>query len=218
MIETTSSILNISAAIASVQKAVASVKRDSTNPHFRNRYASLETVVDAIREHYLAANMAVVQAPGEVVNGMLSVSTMGIHTPTGEWIRTTMQIPLGKMDPQGAGSALTYAERYSLMAYFNLPPTDDDAEAAVAPAKEAPLPREEFVLPTKLAVDMTLPIPSFPLDWGKLLSMLTEFANANEWPYLKALWKNNTPFFESLKAYSELDYQRLYDLFMSKKT
>lgn len=42
-----------------------------------------------------------------------------------------MDIPLGKHDPQGAGSAITYAQRYALMASLGLPPLDDDAEGAM---------------------------------------------------------------------------------------
>jgi len=70
------------------------------------------------------------QSPGAYDNGALSITTTLIHAESGECMNSTVQLPLAKMDPQGAGSAITYACRYSLMALFGIPPVDDDAEHA----------------------------------------------------------------------------------------
>jgi hypothetical protein len=131
MIEHSPTIGALMTAMHSVQGAVSGVAKDSKNPHFKNSYASLEAVVDAIRQPCQMAGLVVLQAPGEIANNCISVSTMIAHAKSGEWIRSTLQLPMAKTDPQGAGSALTYAERYSLMAMFNLPPVDDDGESAV---------------------------------------------------------------------------------------
>lgn len=136
MIETSATIVKLAGAVRAVQAAVGGVPKDSTNPHFRNKYASLEGVIDTIREHYLAAGLAVMQAPGPYVDGAISLTTMIMHE-SGEWLRSQMSLPVAKQDPQGVGSALTYAERYSLMALFNLAAVDDDAEAASRPAPRA---------------------------------------------------------------------------------
>ena len=40
-----------------------------------------------------------------------------------------MHVPAAKQDPQGYGSALTYARRYSLMAACGIAPEDDDGNA-----------------------------------------------------------------------------------------
>ena len=51
---------------------------------------------------------------------------------SGQWVRPDpLFLPLGKNDPQGAGSAITYARRYALAAFFNLAPEDDDANGAM---------------------------------------------------------------------------------------
>ena len=55
---------------------VDGVAKNATNPHFRNRYASLESVVDTIRAPYLEAGLVVMQGPGDFLNGTLSVTTM----------------------------------------------------------------------------------------------------------------------------------------------
>lgn len=139
MIEHSPTITKLMGAMHAVQGAVSGVAKDSKNPHFKNSYASLEAVVEAIRQPCQDAGLVVIQAPGEITNGNISVATMIAHAESGEWIRSAVQLPLAKNDPQGAGSALTYAERYSLMAMFNLPPVDDDGEAAVVrqPARPA---------------------------------------------------------------------------------
>lgn len=127
-------ITKLMGAMLSVQGAVQGVAKDATNPHFKRSYASLESVVDAIRPACQAAGLVVMQAPGEVLDGAITVETLIAHAASGEWIRSAISLPLAKADPQGAGSAITYAERYSLMALFNLPPVDDDGEEASRPA------------------------------------------------------------------------------------
>ncbi len=49
-------------------------------------------------------------------------------------------VPANKQDPQGYGSALTYARRYSLMAVCGIAPEDDDGNAASKPKKPMQIP------------------------------------------------------------------------------
>jgi hypothetical protein len=48
------------------------------------------------------------------------------HSETGEWIQSVTEFPLGKIDPQGYGSAMTYARRYCLSALMGIVVDDDD--------------------------------------------------------------------------------------------
>jgi hypothetical protein len=50
---------------------------------------------------------------------------------SGEWISQEMSVPVSKVDPQGAGSALTYMRRYALAAVVGVVQADDDGNAAV---------------------------------------------------------------------------------------
>lgn len=143
-------ITKLMGALLTVQGQVEGVAKDSTNPHFRAKYASLEAVHEALRGPLQEAGLVVMQAPGEFMDGTLALTTFIAHAESGEWIKSTLQIPVGKQDPQGAGSALSYAERYSLMALFCLPAVDDDGEAAQRPAQRqesrpasSPAPRPE---------------------------------------------------------------------------
>lgn len=138
IIERSETFTNLAKAILKVQAAVEGVARDSTNPHFKSRYASLEAVVTTIRPHCVEAGIVVTQAAGEVTDkGHVPVETMLIHAESGEWMKATFALPSSKADAQGFGSAISYASRYSLMAMFNIPPTDDDGEAAVQPEKKS---------------------------------------------------------------------------------
>ncbi len=137
MIEHTPEIKKLMAALRKVQAELGGVVKDSANPFHKSKYASLEAVIDTIKRPMHEAGLVFTQAPGAVVNGALEITTL-IHHDSGEWIKSTIQVPMAKTDPQGAGSAITYGSRYSLMAMFGLPPIDDDAEAAhgrVAPNK-----------------------------------------------------------------------------------
>lgn len=131
MIQHSPTIAAIAAAILQFQGALKGVKRDSNNPFFKSKYADLEQVVETAKPHLQEAGLAFLQSPGAIQNDCLSMSTMLMHADSGEWIIGTGEIPLGKKDPQGAGSAQTYAQRYHLMAMLGLPPVDDDGESAM---------------------------------------------------------------------------------------
>jgi hypothetical protein len=130
MIETSTEIKELTAALLRVQGAIEGVKRDGQNPHFRSKYATLENVIDTARPALQEAGIAFSQAPGTIIDGAVEVTTMLVHK-SGQWMRSTLHVPLGKRDPQGVGSAITYGLRYSLMAMLGLPPTDDDGEGAM---------------------------------------------------------------------------------------
>lgn len=153
MITHSESIKSIAAALLAFQGAVDGVKRDSDNPFFKSKYADLEKVVDTARPHLQAVGLSFLQSPGAIRDGNLEMTTMLIHAESGEWLQGTGEIPLGKKDPQGAGSAQTYAQRYHLMAMLGLPPTDDDGEGAM----ERPAPRPT---PSKANLSSTRPVES----------------------------------------------------------
>jgi hypothetical protein len=129
----------LSKALVAALGAVTGVTKDSKNPHFKNDYASLEAVTEMARPILAANGLCVVQSPGAFEGNRIPVKTRIIHE-SGEWIEGEIVIPLSKADAQGAGSAVTYARRYALMAMLGVAPVDDDGEAAVerVPANKAP--------------------------------------------------------------------------------
>lgn len=130
-------------ALHKVQGRISGVKRDSTNPDFKNRYASLEAVIDAIRPALQESDLVVTQAPGRFTeSGCIEITTTISHI-SGQSMQTRFEIPLSKKDAQGTGSALTYGCRYSLMALFLIPPTDDDGEASIDRDNKATFQRDD---------------------------------------------------------------------------
>ena len=122
---------NLGKALLAAQAKLRGVGRDGTNPHFKSKYASLENVTDTIRPVLQEVGVVFMQAPGPVdEHGVMSLTTLLIHAESGEMFESTIGVPLVKRDPQGVGSAITYACRYSLMALLGLPPVDDDGESA----------------------------------------------------------------------------------------
>lgn len=128
----------IAPAFVAAQAEIGGVAKDSKNPAFRSNYASLEAVIDAAKPILIKHQLAFLQMPGALTEHGLSVTTMLLHE-SGQHISSTLTVPLSKRDPQGAGSAITYACRYSLMAMLGMPPVDDDGEAAM----DRPAPRQE---------------------------------------------------------------------------
>jgi len=118
----------ISAALAKAQGEITGASRDSTNPHFKSKYADLESTWEAIRSPLSKNGIAVVQTVRPSTNGVLLV-TMLVHS-SGQWFRGFLYLPVSKNDAQGYGSAITYARRYALQAMCGVAPVDDDGNAA----------------------------------------------------------------------------------------
>jgi hypothetical protein len=122
-------IKNLVSALVKVQGKIKGAKMDSENPYFKSHYADLTSVWEACRELLSANGLAVVQTmAGETAESVTVVTTLA-HT-SGEWIRGSLTMKPVKADPQGVGSAVTYARRYALAAIVGVCPEDDDGAAA----------------------------------------------------------------------------------------
>jgi hypothetical protein len=124
------SIAMLAAALHKAQGKIKAALKDSTNPHFRSKYADLSSVVDAVKSPLLECGISFLQGVQDAEGGV-AVETMLLHT-SGEWISSTLRIPAVKQDAQGYGSAITYGRRYGLQAMCGVPAEDDDGNAATA--------------------------------------------------------------------------------------
>lgn len=115
-------------AFITAQAQMDGVKKNATNPHFKQKYADLGAVCDAVMDKLSEQGIGVIQWPVSDQNGV-GVETVLIHS-SGEWLSGEYTLPLAKQDPQAAGSAITYARRYALMAICGIVPEDDDGNAA----------------------------------------------------------------------------------------
>ena len=110
------------------------VKKDRQNTHLKNKYATLDSVLDAITPALTESKLMIMQ-DGERIESTMRVETTVIHI-SGQWAKFYFDIPIVKNDPQGVGSAFTYGRRYALAAAFGLSQADDDAQIAVKSAQD----------------------------------------------------------------------------------
>lgn len=137
-------INELAVALSKAQAMMRGVAEDSVNPHFNNKYASLQSVIDTIREPLATNGLAVLQMLTDNscdTMDFVTLETTLLHI-SGQHISSTFSVPVSKKDAQGFGSAITYARRYALMSMLNLAPVDDDGQAAAAapPSKSEKLP------------------------------------------------------------------------------
>lgn len=149
MITHSESIKSIAAALFTFQGAVDGVEKNKVNPGFKSRYANLEAVRDTAVPELQKVGLLYTQSPGAIVDGVMAVTTMLIHAESSEWMKFEGDIALGKRDPQGVGSAITYMQRYSLMAALGLPPVDDDGEGAMERTPPKPTPSKAPTRPVE---------------------------------------------------------------------
>ena len=116
-----------------VQEAIPSVKKDSKNPHFKNTYASLESVLETVKPILHLHGLLLIQAIDATENGAIIKTT--IYDPeTEEKIVSETPILYGKPnDPQSFFGGTTYSRRYAILSLLAIPTDDDDGNTASMP-------------------------------------------------------------------------------------
>ena len=116
------SIKNIAGALVKFQASVSKVAKESSNPFFKSKYASLANILDTIQKPLSECGLAISQFPDQD-----ALTTIILHAESGEWMESSYVMPVAKQnDPQAMGSAMTYARRYALGSILNLNIDDDD--------------------------------------------------------------------------------------------
>lgn len=119
----------IASALVKAQKEFAPALKTNTNPHFKSKYVGLDGCVEAVIDALNNNGIMLMQKNHPSETGV-AIETIFIHE-SGESISGgVLTVPASKQDPQGYGSALTYARRYSLMAACGIAPEDDDGNAS----------------------------------------------------------------------------------------
>jgi hypothetical protein len=119
------SIAHIASALSTFQAMVANVKKESTNPHFKSKYASLDEIITTIRPYMEKNGLSFIQNPVRA-DGYIGVSTIIIHK-SGEFMEfDPVLIPLKQETAHQVGAAMTYARRYSLGAALGIATEEDN--------------------------------------------------------------------------------------------
>ena len=137
--KTSESITKIASALVKAQGELNAVSKDGNNPHFRSKYATLQNIVESTRDTLRKHGLAVVQTFSDTDGTYISLNTTLLHE-SGEYISGTFSMRPSKVDPQGLGSATTYARRYALSAILGIvTDDDDDGNAASQPTGDRAL-------------------------------------------------------------------------------
>ena len=98
------------------------------NPHFKSDYIQLDALVKKIDPVCQKCGLGIMMFP--TGTGLITIL---FHRESGQYIQSYYELILDKQNPQGVGSALTYAKRQTLQAMFGLsagPEEDDDGNEA----------------------------------------------------------------------------------------
>jgi hypothetical protein len=120
---------------------ITSAEFDKVNPHFKSKYASLESVIKAVKPSLLKHGILYRQVSKYTENGICIETIFHGH---GEELGTgEIFLPVDKRTSQGFGSALTYARRYSLSLACGIgSEEDDDGNQAEKEVGKKPVPKK----------------------------------------------------------------------------
>jgi hypothetical protein len=203
---------DLSTALAKAQAAMKPAVINKVNPHFKNKYADLTAVLDAIRKPLAENGLSVTQTT-EVGEGAFLLVTTLRHS-TGQWVSSAYPLPLaGK--PQELGSALTYARRYSLSAMLCISADeDDDAELAHnsnGHAKASPIKPQIASPPTHPETGEVSPHPIAEQEgtqqWGQAFIAAVKLAKTGE--EIDQWVNDNAAGLDALKGASEKAYSHV---------
>jgi len=99
------------------------VVKNKTNPHFKNKYADLQEILEKVKKPLASCGLALYQS----VRGENTLITKLVHI-SGESLEEIFTFK-DASNMQGLGSAITYAKRYQICAMLGLAADDDDDAA-----------------------------------------------------------------------------------------
>ena len=127
------------AALAQAQSEFKTPVKNRINPHFKNRYADLQSILDAVRPALNRHGISLLQkATSEA--GAVSVETILAYKDGTQLSSGVLRLPVAQNNAQQFGSAETYARRYSISAFLGVASDEDDDANAASPQPQSPQP------------------------------------------------------------------------------
>lgn len=132
--EKSQSIVHIAKALCDFHSKMGKIGKDATNPFFNSKYATLSNILEAIKTPLIESGISFTQFP----TGQNGLTTVLMHTESGEYMQTDYFMNPSKSDPQAQGSVISYMRRYALAAVLGLNIDDDDDANAATHGSSAP--------------------------------------------------------------------------------
>lgn len=111
---------------------IGKVAKNAKNPHFKNTYADLNALIEAVEPILLEKGLVLLQPIKDS-----RVYTQVFDIESGISIESFIDISSGGT-PQAMGSAITYYRRYTLQSLLSLQAVDDDGHVASQPKPTLP--------------------------------------------------------------------------------
>ena len=124
--ETSETKAELFKAFANFKKKLKQPLKDANNPFFKSKYVPLENVVQVVDEAMIDTGLSYTQGIADLEEGYLRVDTIVLHESGEYMVIKGSKVKPVKNDPQSAGSATTYARRYSLSTAFGIASDPDD--------------------------------------------------------------------------------------------
>ena len=113
--------------IHEAKKEIGIVKKNAKNPHFKNTYADLNALIEAVEPILLEKGLILLQP---IKDG--KVYTQIIDIDNGEMVESNIELT-PNLTAQALGSQITYFRRYQISSIFCLQALDDDGQLASQP-------------------------------------------------------------------------------------
>lgn len=125
--EKSQTISELAKALNKFQSMMGPVIFDANNPFYKSKYATLSAIVSKAKPYLTESGLSVSQ----LLEGDGGVTTILMHS-SGEYLSSALFLKSIKDDPQGHGSAITYARRYAYASILGIvSDEDDDANASI---------------------------------------------------------------------------------------
>jgi hypothetical protein len=151
MTRTSDQLDQIAVALVGVHNELRAIVKDSKNPAFKSKYASLDAILDTVRPILVKHGCFITQTVTEGAThnvtmrrkqnneqtdqtvetfqetSVFTITALSrcIHL-SGQWIESYSIVPVAKFDAHGLGAAQTYARRFSLASLLALATDEDD--------------------------------------------------------------------------------------------
>lgn len=164
----------LATALAKAQSEMSNAAFNKVNPHFKNKYADLAAIRDAVMPALNKHGLALVQMTA-IHDGAMTLVTRILHE-SGEIIESQYPLPMAAR-PQELGSALTYARRYSMAAICGIAAEEDDdgntAEEGAKKSGMAPKPA--------MRAPVSPPPTAAPSGAPRLIEVTTDVEGSHMW-------------------------------------
>jgi len=119
--------MKIYAKIHEAKQEIGVVKKNAKNPHFKNTYADLNALIEAVEPILLQKGLILLQPikDGKVFTQIIDIDTF-------EMVESSIDLS-PNLTAQALGSQVTYYRRYTLQSLMSLQSDDDDGQKASAP-------------------------------------------------------------------------------------